>query len=783
MDTSSPLQAAIPAAQKRNGHIKAETSHSSGPLSPQNSPTCPTTLRKLSRDSTLGPSPGSTHASYEDRDEGRVSVKRACNECRQQKLRCNVVQEPFSSCTRCKKGNLECRIDANFKRVGKRKRNAEMEEELNDLRKQLAKNLSPVSDHTPASASNHHAAVLQSPASLVDYMESHDVVGALVDMKRGIGGSRSSKTRSRKLDDVFLSGDGIEELFDIFFKYYRPYQPLVDSDKSPNWYYDVNHLLFWTIIAIGARHYEPDPTLLESLAKPVSKLMWATVAEVPQSYYVVKALCLLCVWPLPISSTSSDSTMMIAGLMIQIARQIGLHRPSHAQDFSKFKVELREEELRDRVKTWAACNVVAQRVATGYGQPALSAYDWTLAPMRKQEDESRPAGFKLPEEMNARLRIEQYVDKVTRILYNNTANPVGLADAKQKPVVVSVLIRDLEQLEDSFKDHSDIPAMNTLYIRAAALHLHLSVFFDSPTTETYNDDLRALWFATSNFLQQAFGLETQHGAIIKFATNYILQVIIAAGFVLLKLLNSSFVRHIDFNHGRALFIRTVETIRLISITSHDLPSRLAEVLVQLWRTGDAARRGHKNPLSGPDHSLQLKVKCRMSMSLVFDSVWRWRQEFSNEGYAKLEAALNNPTNPEYADSFSTSGPATARTPQPPDMPPFSKPIDATLAPPSSTGISRGTTPAFLEGFGEWNNEVFDPLSWTLDGLVELPFPIGPQPMEFDPWGWTTFGYFELARNYRALRAKVHWERRSFSLCFCHHFHSTNRLRHLDFDNG
>ena len=47
--------------------------------------------------------------------------------------------------------------------------------------------------------------------------------------------------------------------------------------------------------------------------------------------------------------------------MMQIAMQIGLHRPTHAQDFSKFKIELREEELRDRVTTWAACNVVAQR--------------------------------------------------------------------------------------------------------------------------------------------------------------------------------------------------------------------------------------------------------------------------------------------------------------------------------------------------------------------------------------------------------------------------------------
>lgn len=41
--------------------------------------------------------------------------------------------------------------------------------------------------------------------------------------------------------------------------------------------------------------------------------------------------------------------------------QLGLHRPSHSQDFSKFRVELIEEELRDKVQTWAICNIVAQR--------------------------------------------------------------------------------------------------------------------------------------------------------------------------------------------------------------------------------------------------------------------------------------------------------------------------------------------------------------------------------------------------------------------------------------
>ena len=100
------------------------------------------------------------------------------------------------------------------------------------------------------------------------------------------------------------------------------------------------------------------------LAGPLSRLLWQTLAGVPQSYHIVKALCFLCTWPLPIASSSTDPTFMLSGLMMQIALQIGLHRPSHAQDFSKFRVDLRAEELKDRVTTWAACNIVAQRYAS-----------------------------------------------------------------------------------------------------------------------------------------------------------------------------------------------------------------------------------------------------------------------------------------------------------------------------------------------------------------------------------------------------------------------------------
>ena len=297
------------------------------------------------------------------------------------------MQEPFQICSRCRRCGLECRIDSAFRRIGKRKKNAEMEREIVELRHQLAgQQNSPTVQQGLLSSFRVNGLTTstgapQLPSSLDLYMGSQDAVASLLDLKSGLEGgsfmrSPNGQARpSRCLEDVILTDDRIQELFNLcvlnsdgsvmltdpvsFFTYYHPFLPILEPDKSPETYYETSPLLFWTIIAVAARRHPYTP--IRSLAGPVTRLLWATVADVPQSYHVAKSLCLLCTWPLPISSTSADPTLMISGLMMQIAMQIGLHRPSHAQDFSKFKVELREEELRDRVKTWAACNVVAQR--------------------------------------------------------------------------------------------------------------------------------------------------------------------------------------------------------------------------------------------------------------------------------------------------------------------------------------------------------------------------------------------------------------------------------------
>lgn len=137
--------------------------------------------------------------------------------------------------------------------------------------------------------------------------------------------------------------------------------PLLDPGKSPDEYFESSRLLFWAIISVAARRYTPNRSLFASLSEPVFKILWECVAEVPQSYNIVKALCLLITWPFPVSSTSLDPSFVLCSLAVSLSMQLGLHRPSYIQDFQKFKIELREEELRDRVRTWAACNAVAQR--------------------------------------------------------------------------------------------------------------------------------------------------------------------------------------------------------------------------------------------------------------------------------------------------------------------------------------------------------------------------------------------------------------------------------------
>ncbi|KAL2258496.1 hypothetical protein VTK26DRAFT_8171 [Humicola hyalothermophila] len=685
-------------------------------------------------------------AEHEERPEGASpetksrrlpGVKRACNECRQQKLRCDVVQEPFQSCSRCNRLKLECKIESNFKRVGKRSKHAEMEKEIERLRRavQMAKAQGFVLEDEDENAHSQ----LQSPVVTSHYshtrntslMGSDEVVSSLLHLKRG--GSYTIPRIVRELDDFRLTEDEESQLFAQFFNYYHPFLPFLNPAQTPDQYYQQHPLLYWAIIAVASRRFGPDASLLTKLSTPLTRLLWTTVGDVPQSYFVVKALCLLCTWPLPTSTTSSDPTHILCGVMMKTATGLGLHRPNHINDFSRVAVELNKDGLHDRIKTWAVCNIVAQTIGTGYGQPASTLYDWTLA---VRPGDSGP--FSLGPELEARLQIERFCDKVSKEMYSNASDPRGVAGDEHRAMLMRVYRREFNELQASILSQNLPPVIN-LHLKAAGLHLRLAGFFDSSRTPGYLDDLMALWRATVSYLDyilepqtdnEAHKYQTRDQYLLKYATNYTQQMLVAAGFALLKLMRSFFAKQIDFVRGRNLFHRTIQAIRATSVVQNDLNWRLAELMVQIW---NGARVDGGSPGDDPDidDSLQLKVRCRHSMSLVFDSIWHWREEYQARGRGTLDA-LKHPTNPDSANESSAS----------------STHLDSTLAPPSHSipattlGLASNSNGALTPSGGsnvgshntlmglnyETNYDFWDPQHWMLDGLLDFNYTFVP-PIE------------------------------------------------------
>ena len=288
-----------------------------------------------------------------------------------------MKQNPFISCSRCRRQKLECKIDLEFRRVGKRGRVVEVEQRLEQLEREnrelknisglgetqindiLTKNACKV-DATPNLPQS-----LQSDQNEANTESSNAAVAGLSQLKYHQGGQfeetlAQSAITMRRLEGVSLTSDRIQSLFEEYFTHYHHHLPLLSPEFPPGYYFKLSSLLYWTVILVSSRRIDDEGQLFRSLCKPVSRFAWATISAVPQNYHVVKALCLLCTWPLPTSRTSTDATFLFAGLASQIAMQVGLHRPSHAQDFSRYRLQLRQEDIEDRERTWAICVIVTQ---------------------------------------------------------------------------------------------------------------------------------------------------------------------------------------------------------------------------------------------------------------------------------------------------------------------------------------------------------------------------------------------------------------------------------------
>lgn len=361
-------------------------------------------------------------------------------------LRCNVVAGPdFKPCDRCIKHKLHCSIDNDFKRLGKRAAHEEMVQKLALAEAKLA-DLEARGISTTPSAGAYSYSTSPATAPVAPLIGPNEAAASrsLLDLSQSFEAARypsiTPGTSTRTLGRVTLSDQEVSDLFNIYFTSYHPFLPILSPELPNTAWYNLHPLLHWTMLAIASRHYEGRLSLLGELQQSLSELLWTTLSQVPQSYHVIKALCLLCSWPLPSSSTSQEPTMMLTGIMVQLSMQFGLHRPSHAQDFSRFRIELREEDIADRMNVWAACNIVAQRVSTGRGQPPLSRWAWFTHGLHLH---------RMNEQLRKHCEIERRADNITRTIFTMQRDHIVEVDQAQRSLQIDLLGRDLNEHETS----------------------------------------------------------------------------------------------------------------------------------------------------------------------------------------------------------------------------------------------------------------------------------------------------------------------------------------------
>ncbi|KAK4498024.1 hypothetical protein PRZ48_010680 [Zasmidium cellare] len=153
--------------------------------------------------------------------------------------------------------------------------------------------------------------------------------------------------------------------FDNFHRLYAPFLPGIwgFSQSTPAEYFAASPFLFWTIIATGARRYGELP-LLHKAADIVQKLASDTILSgAQQPLAAIKAVLLLCIWPIPKDTLWKDPSPALIGAAVQLAIQQGLHIAGSSQqhDFARTVLHMTEEDRAAQTRLWAYCVTVFQK--------------------------------------------------------------------------------------------------------------------------------------------------------------------------------------------------------------------------------------------------------------------------------------------------------------------------------------------------------------------------------------------------------------------------------------
>ncbi|KAI0438343.1 hypothetical protein F4803DRAFT_565356 [Xylaria telfairii] len=287
-----------------------------------------------------------------------AGTARSCTACRQAKVRCDARRKPMNTpCTRCDKGQLECRFDKNFKRILTRKLTANLTNELHQLRVSQAQ----AAVEGAVKPSPPETQVREPPESSPVHVPFFftNVTEPLSDCSIG---------------NVTIPPETVIELIQHFGNQYYIHAHFVKPIESLAVFRTSSPLLFWTIILVASQHHQEHCGLYDQLLSPYEHLLRPYSTTAIQSIHEIHALLLLCLWPVPNRPEAISPTWNYISLAVGACIRLNLDKagPPHPIELQRPyapRPQRRPEELgiQTRRLTWLACLGITTQEATFLG--------------------------------------------------------------------------------------------------------------------------------------------------------------------------------------------------------------------------------------------------------------------------------------------------------------------------------------------------------------------------------------------------------------------------------
>ncbi|KAK9450142.1 uncharacterized protein V1518DRAFT_413092 [Limtongia smithiae] len=647
--------------------------------------------------------PGSSSRASASPEESNSGVpahlrKIACVECRQQKVKCDAYERAPDACTRCVKRKLSCSVKSDFKRTYKRARMAAVEREVEELRRSLemqhseqdivsrtlldlARGKSTEAEAQPDDTAVNSGAYdellqLAEPVTVAAGDGGSSLAPPRMTMGNYDVGNRQGVTTGRvpmsstasvgddhqhvmpsldplaniemvdgarvvvtakTIEGLVVTPEEIIALFNEYESHYHPFLPVVDLSRGPEFIYSKSDLLFWVILWTASRVYF-DMQLNPLLSTRVKDFVARQLSLPLRTTYEVQAMLICTLWPPPTGSLNSDPCWSTCGLAMFNAVKLGLHCPGRTQDFGRVKVNPIYSDTQEQVRTWLACNVVSQLVGIALGYPTFVMYDWTVQTALRSD-----AFVVIPGELRTQVRLASFCDKMIRLLNCDTRDMCGNVDSATRRTVISVLAKELDGIESDMEySASDV---SKLLLHVTRVQLYAYSFLDDDLESNsdglvlaYHSAIQAI--ALTETFDESFGPDNSLSKLLCLPLYLELDIVLAA-FVILKLYFSSLSEILDTNAGKRHFASAIAIMRKASVKENDFPIRVSTIMFQLWKLHsrdrlEALKAGRQNFFQSP----KLKLRSRMAPSVLFDSIWVWRERYGTFAVQPAGAGLS-----------------------------------------------------------------------------------------------------------------------------------------------